>query len=1851
LTNEGAGQPATGNATDVAGNTSSASATVNIDKTPPTITASATPAPNAAGWNNTSVDVAFSCSDALSGVATCPAATIVGTEGANQTIPGTTTDKAGNTASSSLLLSIDKTPPAIMATASPGANSAGWNKSDVTVSFACSDSGSGVATCPSAQVVSSEGANQVISGTATDVARNSASATATINLDKTPPVINIASPANNSVSSSSTLSVSGTATDALSGIANATCNGTAAVFQSGSFTCSISLGPGANTITVVATDVAGNTSSQSVTVSLGPAITDFNPKSASVGSLISISGSGFTAGSGVPPQVALNNQSGGSIAAPVASFSATSISFVVPDGAASGPLSITVGAQTVTSAAPINIIASTSFSLTVGPSSANLVQGQSVNFAVTLNGADGFNQLAALSVNGVPSGVSSQFSPPQITAGQTSLLTLSAPVGQAVGSATLKISASATVSGIALTQSSTASLNVQAIATSFMGRASVDDALQTPLAGVTVTFLGKDGMGGTTTCSGQTQSDEAGNFAFTGLPDSCSGEQLVGYDGSNATTARDRKVGTPVKYAGVDLLYNIVTHQVTTPANVVRLPRIDNKETAMVQQNSSQDQTFTFKTIPNLSVTVYAGTIFTLADGSHPDPFPLIAVDVPVDRLPDEMPPSGSTVTPFIVAFQPANAVASQPVAVNFPNTLNTPPGTNMELDTLNPTIGMMVKYGTGTVSSDGTQIVSDFDPAHPNHRFGLVHFDWHGPITPIPPDIHPCPDCNSASAGSNPVDLSSGLEVLTHTDIAIRGPRGEISIARTYRTLSNNAGPFGIGTNHNYGYQLGVFPFLQGQGLINLVTPDGNQFSFSRQSDGTFIETSTPRLLGAVLTVPSSGVYNLRWKDGTVYQFQPSPQGPRLAFLTSITDSNGNAISLNLNPSVPGQVIQITDPVGRSLNLTYDSSNRITSIIDPISRSVQYTYNSQGALATVTDPLGGVTSYAYDPKNRLTQITDARGVVAEKFAYDSNGRVIQTTEADGAVFSFSYTLLNPVISMGVSGPAGDGDGLGPEIQGDVFPNTGPVVLNSVTDPRGNQTTYRFNVSGLLTDVIDPSGQIRTSVRDPQSNSAIQAITGGGSCGACSDPRNGDQSVTRDASGNVLTRTDALGNTSTLTYDPIFNKVSSITDPLGNATKLTYDAHGNLLTQTDANGHTTSFAYSSFGQVTEITDPLGQKSTLAYDSFGNLISRTDPLGNTTSIVYDAISRPVQAIDALGRRSQTVYDALGRVTKQINAQDNSAQFFYDPIGNLLSVIDANGHSTSFTYDSMSRLLTKTDVLGKTDTRSYDASGNLIQFVDRRGQTSKFVYDNLNRLVEADYQDSTVTTSYDALGRLLHVNDSAGGEVDFSYDAAGRLLSSTNLVGTVQYTYDASARTSSRQLVGQAALQYSYDPVGNLLSAMLPQASATFTYDARNQLIKIARANGVTSQYQYDAAGQLLSLLDSSPATILNSQTYTYDAVGSRISYATNIAQPLTTVSVSSQYDAGNRLLQSDSTSYSYDGNGNLSSASANSGTTTFGWDGRNRLLSILGPDTHATFQYDFVGNLISQSINGASRTYITDDLTNIAALSDNGDLKQTLSGRLLDQHLAIVHSTGKVEYGLTDAIRSTVAIVDQAGQELSSFVYEPYGKTTTVSAYPFQFGGRVPTTGDLYYFRARHYSASLGRFIGEDPIAGFRSSYAYSDNSPVVVTDPSGLFGFGSQLSATGSFGFVGGAAGTISANYGAFWGGKEGINSGGFVTAGGFVGGPGVGINAVGSNDQNVAVGGGVSGSPGIFITNATSRDALVGPFQTVNVDLGPVSVQIGVSGDIVIGSLSIGVGAGFGVSVYNTDTRTWKKRGDLCSF
>ncbi len=244
---------------------------LGIDNDPPVIVASASPSPNVSGWNNTNVLVTFTCSDKTSGVASCPSPVTVSTEGVNQVIIGTAADRAGNTASTSITLNIEKTPPSITASAAPPPNSAGWNNSDVTVSFQCGASISGGIQCPGPRVVSTEGANQTITGTVSDNAGNNTTATANVSVDKTPPVLTITSPADGSTSAASAISVSGSATDALSGVAAAACHGVTASLQGSSFSCSVTLNVGANTVTVSATDLAGNTTSASISVTLGNA--------------------------------------------------------------------------------------------------------------------------------------------------------------------------------------------------------------------------------------------------------------------------------------------------------------------------------------------------------------------------------------------------------------------------------------------------------------------------------------------------------------------------------------------------------------------------------------------------------------------------------------------------------------------------------------------------------------------------------------------------------------------------------------------------------------------------------------------------------------------------------------------------------------------------------------------------------------------------------------------------------------------------------------------------------------------------------------------------------------------------------------------------------------------------------------------------------------------------------------------------------------------------------------------------------------------------------------------------------------------------------------------------------------------------------------------------------------------------------------------------------------------------------------------------------------------------------------------------------------------------------------------
>jgi hypothetical protein len=168
------------------------SASFKIDATPPTIHAAATTPPNANGWYDANVTVHFTCSDALSGVASCPADQNLSSEGtAVSSTAHTATDAAGNTSVSSNVVSIrlDKTAPSVTVT---GVTSGASYTLGTAPTAGCSttDALSGVDTQASLQLSGGSATNRVGSFTATcsgarDKAGNGGSASATYTVSYT----------------------------------------------------------------------------------------------------------------------------------------------------------------------------------------------------------------------------------------------------------------------------------------------------------------------------------------------------------------------------------------------------------------------------------------------------------------------------------------------------------------------------------------------------------------------------------------------------------------------------------------------------------------------------------------------------------------------------------------------------------------------------------------------------------------------------------------------------------------------------------------------------------------------------------------------------------------------------------------------------------------------------------------------------------------------------------------------------------------------------------------------------------------------------------------------------------------------------------------------------------------------------------------------------------------------------------------------------------------------------------------------------------------------------------------------------------------------------------------------------------------------------------------------------------------------------------------------------------------------------------------------------------------------------------------------------------------------------------
>ncbi len=412
--------------------------------------------------------------------------------------------------------------------------------------------------------------------------------------------------------------------------------------------------------------------------------------------------------------------------------------------------------------------------------------------------------------------------------------------------------------------------------------------------------------------------------------------------------------------------------------------------------------------------------------------------------------------------------------------------------------------------------------------------------------------------------------------------------------------------------------------------------------------------------------------------------------------------------------------------------------------------------------------------------------------------------------------------------------------------------------------------------------------------------------------------------------------------------------------------------------------------------------------------------------------------------------------------------------------------------------------------YDNLGSVIestQSIDGRTWTTTYNYDYLNGTVTILYPSSVqVVTEIDTLGRLSAVKQDGSLLGGFTYN---------HTAGTITQTHGNS-------LFSQTAT----DALWRVTQVSSPLADYRYSYDANGNRRYMQRAHESSAPhevYQYDSLNQLTDVWYGADADDPNNltdyerhQVYNLDPLGNRLtldadgrqtSYGPSHGQRLS--------DPMHRYQQVNGAELEYDDIGNLLS----DGTNTYAYDMLNRQISVTSPDRSAEYVFDALGRRVAKVVDGVTIYYLYNAGYQVIEERDSADALQAryTYGSGLDEPLTMERG-GHVYSYHRDGLGSVSEIIDAGGHLVERYEYDVYGVprifdstetqlTASAVGNPYLFTGRRfdPESGN-YYYRARIYSPTLGRFLQSDPL-GYVDGlnlYAYVGNNPASWVDPYGL---------------------------------------------------------------------------------------------------------------------------------------------------
>ncbi|WP_240797601.1 RHS repeat-associated core domain-containing protein [Streptomyces sp. F001] len=917
-------------------------------------------------------------------------------------------------------------------------------------------------------------------------------------------------------------------------------------------------------------------------------------------------------------------------------------------------------------------------------------------------------------------------------------------------------------------------------------------------------------------------------------------------------------------------------------------------------------------------------------------------------------------------------------------------------------------------------------------------------------------------------------------------------------------------------------------KGLVTSeATVDGTGASYSVVTKTTYDGLGRTR----TVTKPGAGT--------TETQYTPETGGP----VTSVKNINaeGHAVTTTFDPG-RSLVLTVTDANGRVTRNEYDVLGRLVKGWSPSRSSggkspdVEIAYQPAIATADETRPAAVTIKTLKDDGTYSRQVTIYDGLLREvqtQSEAHGPGRVITDTTYD------DHGLVDEQTSAYLAKGEPAAEVFAPKSKS-LIPSWIKYRYDGM-ERKARESTYHDGdyVYATYTYYSDTSTYV-----DPAGSTAPRTRTFTDALGRVTSIRHyKDDAATSE------------GRTTVYEYDARGYR-SKVTDPAGNSWTYTYDARGRVTSAADPDVGKTETWYDDADRPKKVTDAKSRTTYTEYDELGRITHVRE--GSETAIpvksfTYDTLP------GALGQPvAQVRHTANGDYINRVTGYDTE----YRPTGSE-TVIPANSMTTgvagtyayTYTYTATGKPLSVTlpavgglakervvtryngDGLAEstsglawyTSDATYSPYGEVLRTVSGsqpyRVWTTNFVDPHTGRLqrtvadreTSGPHRISDGYYSYDKSGTITSharkLSDASGETWDsqcFTYDVMGELVNAWTSKITPDGNGTGCKASNGTTWGHRTDYVASSGPVADApdastdVSSPDSSLSSTLAATAPDAATVATGTTAYRQSFTYDWLGNRRVMTEQDPADASNNTTFTYG-------YDT--ARPHLMKWVSSNPSG-------QGSSYTYDAVGNTEVRDLSSTTQNLTWTAENKLDTITDDGTKTTYVYDANGNRILENSPSGSTLYLgeTEVTTDAAGAVTRASRTYAHTGaptvvRTTSNGATTAH---KLSVLLADHLGTAGTSVDlSSGQPVTRRAFKPYGElrgpkpSTWPNKRSYLGVGIDDAATGLTHIGAREYDQNSGRFLSADPIIDIAdplqiNGYAYSNNSPVSKSDPTGL---------------------------------------------------------------------------------------------------------------------------------------------------